>query len=169
MLEEAPLAGGILSAVRARYPGLDPVRTGHELIRRQITAMVEDVIAETQRRLAALDPRSPEEVRGAGRAVVAFSATMEEAEKGLKAFLYARLYRHPQVMEIRRRAETIVTDLFDRYFADPSAMGENWREGADLADEGARARRVADYIAGMTDTYAVREHRRLFDHTPELV
>jgi dGTPase len=169
MLAEAPLAGPILAAVRDRYPDLDPVRTGHEFMRRQITAMVEDVIGEAQRRLDALDPRSADEVRRAGRPMVAFSQPMAEAEKGLKAFLYARLYRHPTVMEVRAKAETIVGDLFDRYMADPETLARNWVGRVDLDDMAARARLVADYLAGMTDTYALREHRRLFDHTPDLV
>ncbi len=169
MLADAPLAGDILASVRRRYPDLDPVRTAHEFMRRQITAMVEDVIGESQRRLAALAPGSVEDVRRAGAPIVAFSSKMAESEKGLKAFLYARLYRHPSVMEVRSRADRIVADLFDRYFADPSTMTENWRGGESLRDEPARARRVADFLAGMTDTYALREHRRLFDHTPDLV
>lgn len=169
MLADAPLAGDILASVRRRYPDLDPVRTAHEFMRRQITAMVEDVIGESQRRLVALAPRSVEDVRRAGAPIVAFSSNMAESEKGLKAFLYAKLYRHPSVMEVRARADRIVADLFDRYFADPSTMTENWRGGDSLRDEAARARRVADFLAGMTDTYAVREHRRLFDRTPDLV
>ncbi len=169
MLAEAPLAGDILAGVRRRYPDLDPVRTAHEFMRRQITAMVEDVIGESQRRLSALGATSVEDVRRAGAPIVTFSSTMAESEKGLKAFLYAKLYRHPSVMEVRARADRVVADLFDRYFEDPSSMTENWRGGESLRDDAARARRVADFLAGMTDTYALREHRRLFDHTPDLV
>ena len=168
MLEDVPFTAAILSQVRARYPGLDPVRAGHELMRRQITAMVEDVIATAQKNLDKIRPRGPEDVHDAGRALVCFSAEMAAREKALKTFLYANLYRHPEVVEVRRSAERIVADLFDRYFDNPRLMPEGWREGLDRADDRIKARDVADFLAGMTDTYALKEHRRLFDHTPEL-
>jgi dGTPase len=168
MLEEVALPAGIFAEVRARYPALDPVRTGHELLRRQITRLVEDVIVTARATLAELAPRSPEDIHAAGRTVVTFSKDMADREKELKAFLYRNVYRHPDVMRIRAGADRIVRDLFDAYFADPRAMPEGWREGLDRAEERIRARHVADFLAGMTDTYAVKEHRRLFDHTPEL-
>lgn len=168
MLEDVALSGGILAGVRQRYPNLDAVRTGHELMRRQITMMVEDVIVEATARLTALSPESADAVRRAPGAVVAFSVGMAGQESELKAFLYREMYRHPEVMRVRNLAETIVDDLFDRYFEDPRAMPEGWREGLDRASDRIRARHVADFLAGMTDTYAIKEHRRLFDHTPEL-
>lgn len=168
MLEPLALPGGILAQVRERYPKLDPVRTGHELMRRQITAMVEDVIATSQANLAALAPASTTDVHEAGRAIVTFSPTMAARETELKTFLYANLYRHRSVMAVRANADTIVRDLFGRYFANPRDMPEGWREGLDRAEDRIKARDVADFIAGMTDTYAVKEHRRLFDRTPEL-
>jgi dGTPase len=91
---------------------------------------------------------------------------MASAEKELKTFLYANLYRHPTVMNVRAAAEQVVRELFDVYFADPRAMPEGWREGLDRAEDRVRARYAADFLAGMTDTYALKEHRRLFDHTP---
>ncbi|MCG7507371.1 deoxyguanosinetriphosphate triphosphohydrolase [Mesorhizobium retamae] len=168
MLEAVELPGSILKGVRERYPTLDPVRTGHELMRRQITQMVEDVIVTARANLARLAPSSPDAVRGAGETIVGFSAEMAAAEKELKTFLYAHLYRHPEVMRVRGEAEQIVKDLFDAYFADPRAMPDGWREGLDRADDRVKARDVADFIAGMTDTYALKEHRRLFDRTPDL-
>ena len=168
MLEDVALPGGILAQVRARYPSLDPVRTGHELMRRQITAMVEDVIPTSRANVADIAPKSLQDVHDAGRTIVAFSDEMAALEKELKAFLYANLYRHPDVMAVRRNADQIVRDLFSHYFANPREMPEGWREGLDLADERIKARDVGDFIAGMTDTYAVKEHRRLFDRTPEL-
>ena len=168
MLEDLALPGSILKAVRERYPALDPVRTGHELMRRQITRMVEDVIVAAHARLARIRPRSAEDVRGAGETMVAFSPEMAAAEKELKAFLYEHLYRHPEVMRVREGADVIVRQLFDVYFADPRAMPEGWREGLDRAEDRVKARYVADFLAGMTDNYAVREHQRLFDHTPDL-
>ncbi|MBZ9700472.1 MULTISPECIES: deoxyguanosinetriphosphate triphosphohydrolase [unclassified Mesorhizobium] len=168
MLKAVSLPGTILEGVRARYPNLDEVRTGHELMRRQITAMVEDVIRSTTANLERTGPRSADAVRAAGETMVTFSAEMAIAEKELKAFLYKHLYRHKEVMRVRADAERIVRDLFDVYFADPRAMPDGWREGLDRAEDRIKARSVADFLAGMTDTYALKEHRRLFDRTPDL-
>ncbi len=168
MLEEVPLSGEILKGVRNRYPALDPVRTGHELMRRQITHMVEDVIATATANIAEIDPQSPDDVHAAGRAMVTFSVEMGAAEKSLKAFLYKNLYRADEVMRVRADADQVVRDLFDAYFADPAIMPEGWREILGRAEDRIKARHVADFLAGMTDTYALKEHRRLFDHTPDL-
>jgi dGTPase len=168
MLEEVPFTADILGDVRRHYPRLDAVRLGHELVRRQITIMVEDVIASARTKLSRLLPASSDAVRGAGETIVGFSDAMRAVDHSLKVFLHSGLYRHPSVMEVRARAETIVHDLFDRYMDDPALMTEGWGEGIGNADEARRARRVADFLAGMTDTYAIREHRRLFDRTPQL-
>jgi dGTPase len=168
MLGAVALPAGILAGVRERYPRLDPVRTGHELMRRQITIMVENVIASTSARLARLKPRSADDIRDAGETMVTFSTGLAAQEKELKTFLYKHLYRADDVMRVRADAERVVTDLFDAYFADPRLMPEGWREGLDRAAERVKARDVADFLAGMTDTYALKEHRRLFDHTPDL-
>lgn len=169
MLEEVPFVAAILGEIRERYPALDATRTGHELSRRQITLMVEDVIRTAAAALSELDPQSVDDVRGAGRTLVGFSPAMREADGELKRFLYARMYRHPDVMRVRVEAEAVIVDLFDAYFADPRAMPEGWREGLDRATQPVKARHVADFIAGMTDTYALKEHRRLFDRTPDLL
>ncbi|ODT08188.1 MAG: deoxyguanosinetriphosphate triphosphohydrolase [Mesorhizobium sp. SCN 65-20] len=169
MLGEVSLPASILRGVRERYPSLDAVRTGHELMRRQITIFVEDVIATSADRIARMKPASPDDVRAAGEAMVTFSTEMTVQEKELKTFLYRNMYRHPEVMRVRANADAIVRDLFDAYFADPRAMPEGWREGLDRCEDRVKARHVSDFLAGMTDTYAVKEHRRLFDHTPDLV
>ncbi|RVB99266.1 deoxyguanosinetriphosphate triphosphohydrolase, partial [Mesorhizobium sp. M7A.F.Ca.CA.002.15.2.1] len=153
MLETVSLPGTILKGVRERYPSLDAVRTGHELMRRQITAMVEDVIRSTTANLDRIRPPSADAVRAAGETMVVFSAEMAALEKELKAFLYKHLYRHAEVMRVRADAEQIVKDLFDAYFADPRAMPDGWREGLDRADDRIKARSVADFLAGMTETY----------------
>ena len=168
MLEDVPLSGEILKGVRNLYPALDPVRTGHELMRRQITQMVEDVIATAAQNIAATDPQSTDDVHRAGRTMVTFSPEMAAAEKTLKAFLYKNLYRADEVMRVRADAEQVVRDLFDAYFADPAVMPEGWREILGRAEDRIKARHVADFLAGMTDTYALKEHRRLFDRTPDL-
>lgn len=167
-LEAVPIIGDILRAVRQKYPTLDDVRTSHEIVRRQITIMVEDVIRAAQANLETVKPQTVDDVHGAGRTIVGFSAPLREQEKMLKAFLYKNLYFHESVVRVRKSADRIVRELFDAYLADAQCMPEGWRESEKQGDLAARARLVADFLAGMTDTYAVREHRRLFDHTPEL-
>lgn len=168
MLEEVGLPGKILAEVGRRYPALDPVRRGHELMRRQITAMVEDVIVASRQRLEVLKPASADAVHDAGFTIVAFSDHMAAEEKELKRFLYANLYRHEAVVAVRARADRIVKDLFDAYFDNPREMPEGWRDGLEMAGDAEKARLVADFLSGMTDTYAVKEHQRLFDQTPDL-
>ncbi|HEV7415700.1 MAG TPA: deoxyguanosinetriphosphate triphosphohydrolase [Tianweitania sediminis] len=168
MLEDVPLTAGILRAVKMRYPQLDTVRMAHELMRRQITLMVEDVITSATANLGRLRLESVEDVHSAGQTLIGFSKDMAAAEAALKRFLYANLYRHPEVMRVRADADRIVYELFDAYMHDPRAMPEGWREGLDRAQEPVKARHVADFLAGMTDTYALKEHRRLFDRTPVL-
>ena len=168
MLEEVALPASILRVVRDRYPTLDEPRIGHELMRRQITIFVEDVIRTATARLTALCPTNVEEIHGAKTAMVTFSDEMIPVEKELKAFLYKNIYRHEEVMRVRQGADRIVRDLFDAYFDDPRQMPEGWREGLDRAEDRVKARHVADFLAGMTDTYAIKEHRRLFDRTPDL-
>ncbi|PSH68651.1 deoxyguanosinetriphosphate triphosphohydrolase [Phyllobacterium brassicacearum] len=167
-LEDVAITGDILRAVRQKYPALDDVRTSHEIVRRQITIMVEDVIRAAQANLEMLKPQTVGDIHGAGRTIVGFSAPLREEEKMLKAFLYKNLYFHASVVRVRKSADRIVRELFDAYLADEQCMPEGWRDGRKQADLAARARLVADFLAGMTDTYAVREHRRLFDDTPDL-
>ena len=167
-LEAVPLTRQLLAGVRAQYPTLDAVRTAHELVRRQITVMVEDVIGEAQSRVGAAKPQRIEDVHNQAQALVAFSSSMQQDEKILKAFLFKNLYFHDSVVVMRRAADRIVRQLFDAYFGDPSSMPEEWQRQAEGVDLSGRARLVADFLAGMTDNYAVREHRRLFDDTPEL-
>ncbi len=167
-LKDVSLPAGILAEVHRLYPTLDPVRTGHELVRRQITRMVEDVIVTAQARLAEAKPGSADDIRRAGRAMVVFSPDMTAQEAELKAFLYRNLYRNPSVMAVRAEADRVLRELFVRYMADPGEMPEGWRGVLANATETVKARHVADFLAGMTDTYALKEHRRLFDHTPDL-
>jgi dGTPase len=167
-LREVPFLAELLGEVDGLHPGLETSRRIHELTRRVITRFVEDAVAESARRLAALSPRDADGVRGADAPVVAFSPAMEEADRAIKNFLHPRMYRHPRVMTVRVQADRIVRDLFQRFTAEPAAMPDEWRVGLDGADQNRIARRVADYIAGMTDGYAHGEHRRLFDRTPEL-
>jgi len=164
-LREVPFLDGLLEEIGIRWPGLERTRVIHELGRRVITRFVEDVIAESHSRLTRLRPESADAVRRAGEPVIGFSSAMQKADKEIKAFLFPRMYRHPDVVEMRRKASSIVEDLFHRFLHEPSLLPAEWQIEADA---GRTARQVADYIAGMTDRYAVQEHQRLFDATPDL-
>jgi dGTPase len=166
-LTEVPIAGGTLAEVRKAYPGIDGARLLYEAIRRLISAMIEDAVAETGRRLAKLQPRSAADVRQAPRAMVAFSSEMQRDLDCLRAFLSAKVYRHERIARIMGEAEGVVQDLFQRYSAEPEALPLDWREHAPHGSR-AYARHIADFIAGMTDRFALAEHRRLFDATPDL-
>jgi dGTPase len=163
-LSALPLICDVLEEVR----DIESSRQVHELVRRLITRMIEDVIAETARRLRALAPRSADDVRRADAAVAAFSLVMLEADRAIKGFLYPRMYRHGRIMRIMADAESVVSELFARYTDQPEQIPSEWVQCLETCDETARLRRVGDFIAGMTDRYALIEHARLFDSTPEL-
>ncbi|MGD9536278.1 MAG: deoxyguanosinetriphosphate triphosphohydrolase [Alphaproteobacteria bacterium] len=161
-LKGVPLVGPIFAEVEAAHPGLDESRLIHEAVRRMIGAMVEDLIGESRRRLAAAKPESAEAVRRLGRPVIAFSASMRENDKALKAFLYERMYRHYKVNRMASRARRVVRELFDLFIAEPECLPTEWRLRCEGPGSSRTARMVADYIAGMTDRYAFKEHHRLF-------
>jgi len=163
-----PIVGDIVREIDAQYEHLDPARRVHETVRRLITRMIEDVIAETGRRMAALKPSAAADVRQAARPLVAFSPAMEQADAEIKAFLRPRMYRHARVMRVMGEAQGVVRDLFAHYHETPAELPAEWAEGIAAGDAGAHARHVADYIAGMTDRYALIEHARYFRATPEL-
>jgi dGTPase len=167
-LAEVPIAGRLLAEVDAAYPGVEGPRRLYELNRRLITAMVNDALAETSARLSVLQPQSADDVRRAGRAVVAFSETMQDELNALRGFLFTRVYRHERVMRIMGEAEDVIVELFGRYASDPSALPPDWRDQAPAHGTREYARHIADFIAGQTDRYALAEHRRLFDATPDL-
>ena len=157
-----------LGEIRATYLKLDGARQAHELLRRLITRLIEDVIAETGSRLRALAPRSTDDVRRALGPIGGFSAAMAEADRAIKDFLYPRMYRHARIARIMNEAETVIRDLFARYAREPEDMPGEWAEAAEAGGEASRMRHIADFIAGMTDRYALGEHARLFDSIPEL-
>jgi dGTPase len=162
------IMGSIVRGIDAQYASIESARRVHETARVLITRMIEDVIAETGRRVAALKPKSAVNVRNAAQLLVAFSPAMQDADAAIKGFLYPRMYRHERVMRVMGDAEAVVRDLFAHYAKAPADLPAEWAEGIDGADEGARSRRIADYIAGMTDRYAQIEHARYFKETPEL-
>jgi dGTPase len=167
-LDDIASVPAVDAIVREIDAGLDPSRRAHETVRRIITRMIEDVMAESGRRIAALKPRSYEDVRNAASAVIAFSPAFVKADTDIKGFLYPRMYRSARVMNVMNDAEGVVRDLFTHYVATPSDLPAEWHEGLDISDAAARARRVGDYIAGMTDRYALIEHAKYFKATPEL-
>jgi dGTPase len=162
-LMELPLVGEMFSIVSQKYPGIGPSRLIHEAVRRVINAMVEDVLAETRRRLADAAPKSVADIRALGRPVAAFSPHMAATDRTVKAFLYKRMYEHWKLNRSHSKARRVVADLFGLLFAEPNCLPSPWRERAEQAGTQARARLVADYIAGMTDRFALDEHRKLFD------
>ncbi len=165
---ENPLCGDIVTATMRAYPDLDADRIGYELVRQLITRMIEDVVANTFSRLERGGVGSPEDVRAAGTPICCFSDKMSKAEAELKTFLYANIYKLDRVDGPARVAGRIVADLAGCYINDPRSLPVEWRAGLDEAAPDAVARRAADYVAGMTDRFALGEHRRLFDETPEL-
>lgn len=169
MLDEVPFLAELHREVLDHYPGLDPSRLTHEMMRRQITRMIEDVIGVAQKRLDEVNPQSASDIRNAGMTMIEFSEAMSKTDKAIKNMLFSRIYRHPHIMQIRLDAAQMVKDLFEVFMNDPTLMRKHhWFDRISELPESARARQVADYIAGMTDTFAISTHKQLFDHTPEL-
>ncbi len=160
-LRDVPLAGPVIADVSARYPGLELSRLIHESIRRMINLMVRDVIAESTRRLGGIT--SVAEVRARNAPVIAFSEEMRANDRALKEFLFARMYRHHRVNQMTLKARRVVSELFDLHLEQPQCLPGEWQAQMAEADEAARARLVADYIAGMTDKFALETHKHLFD------
>jgi dGTPase len=167
-LRGVPLAGDIVAALPSDAPPGERGRVTYEVTRRMITRLIQDVIQESRVRLAVLDPGSPADIRGAGQATVSFSSQTTADIRDLKAFLMQRVYRSQRVMHVMDEAQAIVAALFGRYLAEPDVLPEAWRAAQQGLSERARARVIADFVAGMTDRYAIDQHRRLFDATPEL-
>jgi dGTPase len=165
-LGDVPLAGRFVREVPRA--GVETQRVIYEINRRIITAMIDDVVRCSRARLATLASPSLEGVRRAPEPVIALSLERRAEVEGLQDYLFANVYRHPRVMAVMADAETIVRQLFERYLREPALMPEPWCAGAKGESEAARAAVVADFVAGMTDRYAIKEHRRLFDATPEL-
>jgi len=151
-------------AVEAKHPNAPRDRQLRELVRSQIGIMVNDVIAQTRARTA--DMASLAEVRAAGRACAAFSPELAEAERSLKRFMYERLYYHPEQLETAAKAKTVMEGLLRAYREDPSQMGADWASRLPEA-EPARSRHIADYIAGMTDRFAIARYAAIFGSAPE--
>jgi dGTPase len=167
-LKVMPLTAEIVADIDKHYPGLDDIRRGAELVRELISHFISAVFSEASRRLDAAKPQFPQDVRHHDAPLVAFPPAVAEEEGAIKAFLKVRMYRAERVMRVMRDAEQIVFDLFARYQRSPGDLPPEWVEGHQRESESERARRIGNFIAGMTDRFALIEHQRLFDSTPDL-
>lgn len=164
-LAELPVVGPAFAEVDRLYPGLDPTRRRYEALRRVFGVMVEDVIAVAQNRLAGLQPQSAQDIRDMDGPIIRFSKPLYQNIKAIKSFLFARMYRAPSVVVERGNVTAMLNDLFPLFLRDPGQMPDHWsRIARDAADETQCARIVLDYVAGMTDRFAIAEHQRLFGH-----
>jgi dGTPase len=165
-LEELELLRKVIRSVRKAYPDISEKLLVHEMIREMIGLMVSDVLTESRARLAGLKPESTDDIRHAGKQMVAFSQDMFDQVKELRGFLYKRMYRHYTINRIRLKVEKIVTGMFTAFLKDYTLLPDEWQarveEAGGMIDNIALARIVCDYIAGMTDRYAAREYDRLF-------
>lgn len=166
-LRTVPFLADIVSGIETDHPLLDRPRVISELARRLITVLIEDTIVETERRLEEARPQSADEVRRAGRSFVAFSPAVAAAERDIKQYLNARVYRSDVVTQVMSQAEAVVEALFATYWDKPSSLPAEWRADLEGASQERRARRIADFLAGMTDRFALTEYARLFDRLPD--
>jgi dGTPase len=162
-LAELPILDACFGEVDRRYPGLNYYRRRHEALRRFFGVLVEDVLDQSMARLKELNPQSVDDIRGAGRPMVRFSDALFADLKVIRAFLFKRMYRAPAVVEMRAQVTRVVAELFPFFMEHPEELPKQWRKDVeDVADdETALARIVSDYIAGMTDRFALQRHARL--------
>ncbi|WP_455478270.1 deoxyguanosinetriphosphate triphosphohydrolase [Bartonella sp. B10] len=168
-LKHISLTALLLKDIKKEYPQLDQTRCGYELVRRQITTMVEDVIKQSQENLVHLSPTSINDIHTAKKLIVTFSPTMAIYEKELKDFLFKNLYHHEKVLSRCNKAKCIVRKLYNYYYENPNAMPEDWHSKMIHLTNQELARHIADFLSGMTDHYALREYHRLFEHTDNFI
>lgn len=161
-VSEVPFVGRAFADVKRRYPDISEDRMIHEAVRDMIGAMVQDVLAESRARLAAAAPKSADDIRALDHPIASFSDSFRAEEAPLRAFLYDNMYRHYKVNRMMGQATRIVRELFDLFVADPALLPTELRSQCDGAKTHKTARVVCDHIAGMTDTFAIAEHRKLF-------
>jgi len=162
-LRDLPLTGDILRTIESKFGQIDAKLQRHELVREMISVMIGDLVTETQARLRTHKIETADDVRQIGQAMAGFSDQLAQQHADIKAFLFERVYRHHTVNGSMSKARRVMRDLFDLLFAEPDVLPEEWRINAHNADALGRARIICDYIAGMTDRFAMEEHRRLFD------
>ncbi len=161
-LEKLQLTGSVIARLKQQYPSLDQRHFTHEMIRATIGEMVEDVLVESRQRLMQYNPQTPHEIRSLNNRIISFSQDMRQSVDELRRFLFARLYDSANG-RVRPMVEIVLKELFERYYEQPQAMPKPWHDKILQSNESnGRARIVCDYIAGMTDRFAVKEHERLF-------
>ena len=161
-LAELPIVSDCFDEVDRKYPGLNYYRRRHEALRRFFGILVSDVITVTERNLRDLSPQTPADVRAAGKLMVPFSPGLWSDLKVIREFLFHRMYRAPNVVEMRKQVTDVINTLFPLFMSDPSLLPKQWRKDvAEVQSDTELARIVADYIAGMTDRFALQEHERL--------
>ncbi len=163
-LEAAPLAGGHVAAVLAHYPGLETGRFIGELVRTLMSALIDDLLTQTRARLAKADPATTTAIRQAMEPMAAFSSHMAAQIAALKGFMFEKMYRHPRVVEPMEGAKRVIVDLYDGFCSNPKLLPPDWSAACGQGGDTATGAIVRDYIAGMTDNYALAEYRRIF-HT----
>ncbi|MCJ9430248.1 deoxyguanosinetriphosphate triphosphohydrolase [Kordiimonas marina] len=162
-LKNIPVVMQLIDEVKWTYPDAPKDVMIHELVRRLINRMIADLMVESGKRIQALDPDTPDDIRNAGGPVIAFGKDMADAVKTLKGFLFERMYRHYLVNRMGSKAKRVVLDLFNLYISEPECLPTEWNARAGAPNSAETARVVADFIAGMTDRFAFREHAKLFD------
>jgi dGTPase len=162
-LMDLPVVGDVFRGVRIEYPDLDDRMVTYEAVRRLIGLWINDLLGETRARVKRYKPKSAADVRAMDASLIAFSEGLEAPQRALRAFLHARMYKHYRVNRMRSKAKRVLADLFDVFLREPQTLPPPWNGLADPGNDAQRARVVCDYIAGMTDTFALEEHRRLFD------
>ena len=165
-LGDIPLVGQALGSVLSAYPDLETTRLIHETVRRVISGMVADVLSHATKSATKTGVKSADAVRALHKPLITFSAQMHENNKVLQGFLSQSMYRHPRVLEIMERAQRVIRDLFNAYMNDEKLLPDDWRETHPRTDQNRYARQVCDFIAGMTDRYALDQHKRMFDLDP---
>lgn len=163
-LKILPIVGNMFRELGNEYPNLDQARLVHEVNRRMINRMIVDLTRQTIKNISDFKVKTPEDVRNLGQPLVAFSKNMAQNVKTIKEFLYEHMYKHYKVCRMTIKAKRIIRELFDIYFNEPSCLPTEWRIRAlSQSSENGRAEIVADFIAGMTDRFAIDEHKKLFD------
>ncbi len=162
-IREVALVGATFAEVEKLHPGLDPSRTVHEVVRRLIGAMAGDILVESRSRLGDAGAKTPDDIRNLKGPVVSFSDSMAKNERELKDFLFKNMYRHYKLAGMIEMAKRVVSELFGLYINDPGALPADWQQRAGVPGSPETARLVADYVAGMTDRFALDEHKRLFN------
>jgi len=171
-IRDLPQVDRIISEIRAKHGELPLSRLAHELVRRLISVFVQNLLTQSSQNIESLSAAGADDIRQAGYAAVAFSPDMARDLESIRAFLFTNMWRHYKVNRMTSKAKRVVTDLFNLFMSETNTLPNEWQARGDTRieamPEGDRARIIADYIASMTDRYAILEHERLFELGPIL-